>query len=220
MKLSKQTIEVLKNLATINSNLYVKEGSTLLTVSPNKSVMSQAVVSETFDQEFGIFNLSEFLGVYALFKDPELEFSEKFLTVKEGKNKVRYAFADSTLLTFPQKAVKMPECEVEFTLGEEDLAQIVKASGVISAPDIEFRGDGSTIKVVLQDVSNEYSNQLTVDLDAETDQEFSVFVKIDNLKVLPASYNVSISSKKIIELKNTANDQTYWVAAEANSEFK
>lgn len=220
MKLSKATTDVLKNFSSINSNLLVKEGSTLLTMSPNKSVMAQATVTETFEQEFGIFNLSEFLGVLSLFKDPDLEFAEKYVTFKEGRNKIRYAFADASLLTYPPKAIKMPTGEVSFTLREEDLAQILKASGVISAPDIEFRGNGKKIVAVLQDVSNEYSNQLEIDLEAETENSFNVFVKVDNLKVVPGSYTIQISSKKILEFKHNTTEQVYWVAAEANSGFE
>lgn len=219
MKLSKGTLEVLKNFSAINSNLFVNQESTLLTMSPNKSIMAQAKVPEKFPQEFGIFNLSEFLGVVSLFKDPEIEFDEKCLYVAEGKNRVRYVFASPELLTYPKSAVKMPDCEIEFLLNEEDLAQILKASGVISAPDVEFRGEDGKVTAVIQDASNEYSNQLTVDLDATTTTDFNVFIKVENLKVVPESYNVSISSKNILQFKNDSG-QTYWVAAEANSEVR
>ena len=220
MKLSKGTIDILKNFSSINSNLCVKTGNTLLTMSPNKSVVAQAVVVEEFEQDFGIFNLSEFLGVFNLFKDPELEFAEKFLTFKESRNRIRYAFAESELLTYPPKGVTMPDTKVSFTLRADDLSKILKTSGVIGAPDIEFRGSEGHIVAVLQDVSNEYCNQLEIDLETETDQEFHVFLKVENIKMLPGEYTVNISSKRIIEFINEERAQKYWVAAEQNSVFK
>ena len=61
MSLSKETLSILKNFSTLNSNILIKPGNVISTVTPAKNIMAQATVSETFDQEIGIFDLSKFL---------------------------------------------------------------------------------------------------------------------------------------------------------------
>ena len=104
MKLSKETLSVLKNFATINGNILIKTGNRLSTISAQKNVMASTTVSENFDSDFGIYDLNEFLGVYSLFADdPELAFDEKFVTVANGKSKVKYFAADPSVLASPTK---------------------------------------------------------------------------------------------------------------------
>ena len=219
MKISKQTLDILKNMSTINSNLYVREGNTLSTISPNRAVVSSATVVEEFEIPFGIFNLSEFLGVHSLFNSPELEFSEKFVTFREGRNKIRYAFAEESLLTIPKKAIVFPESVSTFTLDETDLAQIQKTIGVIGATHLALVADGKKITAVVQDITNEYSNQLEIDLETSTEEKFTVYMKAENLKFTPGKYTIKVSAKKIVEFFNTNTDQTFWLAAEENSSF-
>ena len=83
MKLSEHTIEVLKNFATINQNLVIKEGSTLTTMSAMKNIVAKADVEESFDKEVAIYDLNEFLASISLFTSPVLEFNDGFVTIKE-----------------------------------------------------------------------------------------------------------------------------------------
>jgi hypothetical protein len=219
MKISKQTLDILKNFSAINSNLFVREGNTLSTISPNRAIYSAATVDETFEQDFGIFNLSEFLGVHSLFNSPELEFSGKYVTFREGRNKIRYAFAEESLLTVPKKTFQMPECTIQFNLDDTDLTQIQKTIGVISATDLVFVGEKGKILALVQDSSNEYSNQLEIDMGADTDETFRVFLKTENLKLTPGKYEVKVSNRSIVEFFNKDTNQYFWLAAEPKSTF-
>ena len=67
MKLSSNTTMVLKNFATINQNLVIKEGSELLTMSSMKNIVAKATVEENFPKEIAIYDLNEFLGALSLF---------------------------------------------------------------------------------------------------------------------------------------------------------
>ena len=100
MKLSKNTLDILKNFSTINSNILVEPGNVIKTVSPVKNVMSQATVKEKFDCQFGIWDLGKFLGTISLFEDPDFSFDDKHVTIS-GSNgtKVTYYYSEPKLLT-------------------------------------------------------------------------------------------------------------------------
>ena len=219
MKISKETINTLKVLSAINTNILIKKGSTLSTISPQKNVMASVVVAEDFPVDFAIYDLSEWLGVLSLFSDAEVEFTEKVATITEGKSSIRYFAADSSLLVVPQKEVKFPTADVEFNLEAAVLQMALRTAGVIRSSDITFEGDGKEIYLVVADLKNPNANSFKVSV-GETDQEFKANLKVDNLKMAPDSYAVSISSKKISRFKSTtAANSVYFVACESSSEF-
>lgn len=217
MKLSKETVAVIKNFAGINSNLLLKAGNKLATISGQKNVMADATVAETFP-DFGIYDLNEFLGAMSVFEDPELEFSEKFVTIKSGGRSIKYFAAAAEVLTAPSKAITFPEAEVNFKVTAEQLDFIRKTAGVLSSEDVSIVGDGSTIKVTVGNKSNSTSNSFNESV-GTTDKSFKVNLKVENLKMLPGNYDVSISSKKISRFKG-AGDLVYYVAVEADSTFE
>jgi len=216
MKLSKETVGLIKNFAGINSNLLLKSGNKLATISAQKNVMADATVTETFP-DFGIYDLNEFLGAMSIFEDPELEFSEKYVTIKQGNISIKYFAAEASVLTAPQKAITFPDAEIEFNLTANMLEMIRKTAGVLRASDLTIVGDGSKITAVVGDKKNATGNTFQETL-GTTDKQFKVYLKVDNLKMIPGDYTVSISSKKISRFKG-AGDLVYYVAVEADSVF-
>ena len=216
MKLSKETVGLFKNFAGINSNLLLKSGNKLATISAQKNVMADATVTETFP-DFGIYDLNEFLGAMSLFDDPELDFSDKYVTIKQGNSSIKYFAAEASVLTAPQKAITFPDTDIEFNLTANMLEMIRKTAGVLRASDVAIVGDGSTITAVVGDKKNATGNSFQETL-GSTDKQFKVYLKVDNLKMVPGDYTVSISSKKISRFKG-AGDLVYYVAVEADSVF-
>lgn len=220
MKLSKDTIGVLKNFASINGNLLIKEGSKLSTISAQKNVMASVSVAETFDSEFAIYDLNEFLGALSLFEDPELEFSEKSVKIKQGNNSIRYYAADVGNLTVPPaKQIQLPSEDISFDLNAATLAMIQRTASVLHSSDVSVVGDGSKMKIVVADKKNAAANAYEVAL-ADTDKTFKVNLKVDNLKMIPGNYTVTISNKKISRFQATGSDLVYFVAVEADSTFE
>ena len=217
MKLSKETVGLFKNFAGINSNLLLKSGNKLSTISAQKNVMADSTVTETFP-DFGIYDLNEFLGAMSLFEDPELEFSEKYVTIKQGSMSIKYFAADSSVLTAPQKSITFPEAEIEFNLSAGMLSMIQRTAGVLRVTDLTIVGDGSSITAVVGDKKNATGNSFSEKV-GTTDKTFRVNLKVENLKMLPGDYTVSISSKKISRFKGTG-DLVYYVAVEADSTFE
>ena len=223
MKLSEHTVDVLKNFASINQNLVIKEGSTLTTMSAMKNIVAKAEVEESFDKEVAIYDLNEFLASISLFANPVLEFDEGFVTIREEnnpKNSLKYFYSDPSVVTTPSKMITMPSEEIKFTMDKEDLSKLKRAAGAIGAPDmvLERVGDGSSITV--KDKKNDTANNYSLDVDTNGDGEFNFFFKVENMKLLDGTYDVAISSKNISHYKNKSSDIEYWIALEPESTYK
>lgn len=216
MKLSKETVGLIKNFAGINSNLLLKSGNKLATISAQKNVMADATVTETFP-DFGIYDLNEFLGAMSLFEDPELDFDTKFVTIKQGNMSIKYFAADASVLTAPQKSITFPQAEIEFNMTAAMLNMIHRTASVLRATDLSIVGDGTTITAVVGDKKNSTGNSFSEPV-GTTDKNFRVNLKVENLKMLPGDYTVSISSKKISRFQGSG-DLVYYVAVEADSSF-
>jgi hypothetical protein len=217
MKLSKETVNLIKNFAGINSNLLLKSGNKLATISGQKNVMADATVTETFP-DFAIYDLNEFLGAMSLFEDPELDFQDKYVSIKQGSMNIKFFAADASNLTAPQKAITFPEAEINFRMTSSMLDMIKKTSSVLRAADVSIVGDGSKVVAVVGDKKNASGNSFSEPV-GDTDKNFKVNLKVENLKMLPGDYDVSISSKKISRFKSPNTDLVYYVAVEADSTF-
>jgi|TARA_B110000211_G_scaffold204880_1_gene238789 hypothetical protein len=224
MKLSDHTIEVLKNFATINQNLVIKEGSTLSTMSAMKNIVAKADVEESFDKEVAIYDLNEFLASISLFTSPILDFKEGFVTIKEEnspKNSLKYFYSDPSVVTSPSKTITMPSKEVSFTLNGENLNKLKRAAGVIQAPDLVLEKKDADVFLTVKDKKNDTANTFSVDVDTTTEgSNFKFYYKVENLKVMEGNYDVEISSKNISHLKSTNKAVEYWVALEPESSYE
>ena len=224
MKLSEHTVEVLKNFATINQNLVIKEGSTLTTMSAMKNIVAKADVEESFDKEVAIYDLNEFLASISLFTSPVLEFNDGFVTIKEEnspKNSLKYFYSEPSVVTSPNKTITMPSKEVSFKLGGEDLNKLKRAAGVIGAPDLVLEKTNTGLYLTVKDKKNDTANTFSLDVDTVADgSDFNFFFKVENLKLMDGNYDVDISSKNISHLKSTNKDIEYWVALEPESSYE
>ena len=223
MKLSEHTIEVLKNFASINQNLVIKEGSTLTTMSAMKNIVAKADVEESFDKEVAIYDLNEFLASISLFTSPILEFNEGFVTIKEEnspKNSLKYFYSDPSVVTSPSKTITMPSKEVSFTLNGENLNKLKRAAGVIQAPDLVLEKKDADVFLTVKDKKNDTANTFSLDVDTVADgSDFNFFFKVENLKLMEGKYTVEVSSKKISHMKNERSPIEYWIALEPESNY-
>jgi len=221
VKFSKQTFEILKNFSTINSNVLVKPGNKIGTISPSKNLMAEAIVDEDFDVEFGIWDLSKFLGTISLFQDPEFEFEEKYVLVKSSTGScVKYYYSEPSLLTVPQNKIAMPDSVVSFNLSQSTFNEIQRAGSVLQLPDLAIRSTNGTIVATVLDIGEPTSNDYSIVVGVnDTEAEFDFHFKIENLKFIPGDYTVNITEKIVSEFVNTSVDTTYWVALESTSSY-
>jgi hypothetical protein len=216
MKLSNETITLLKNYSTINPSVLFKQGNTIATISPQRSIFAKASITEDVPRQFAVAELNKFLGVLSMFKDPELNFNDNHVEICSGSKKVRYTYADvSAIITPPEKELKFPEAEVEFELKADDLNAAVKALSVLSLPELAITGDGENVMIQAISSKNSTADNYS-QVVATADKKFRAILKTENLKLLNKDYKVSVA-KNIVKFE--ADDIIYFVAVEANSTF-
>lgn len=220
MKLSDKTLSVLKNFSSINQSILFKGGSKLRTISVMKNILAEAEVEEDFPKDFGIYDLNQFLQSLDLHQNPELDFSEnEHVLIREGKSLSKYFFADpNVIVTPPDKSISLPSQDVCFVLSTDQLAKILKAASVLQLPDLSVIGENGVVKLVARDKKNDTSNDFSVDV-GETDSAFSFNFKVENIKILPGSYEVVISSKLLSRFQSKDHKLTYYIALEPDSTF-
>jgi hypothetical protein len=208
MKLSNDTIEVLKNFSAINQNILIKEGNTVRTMSTMKNILATADVGESFPREFGVYDLNEFLGVMSLTKDPVVSYLDNHMVINGGGSKIKYMYADPSILVTPPDVFNAPDTDINIKVLKETMATLTKASAVMQLPDLIIDQDGMRVS----DLKNVTSNEFTQELDYEG-ENFSVNFKIENIKVIPGDYDVSISTSALVS--NWKSDVVnYWIALE------
>ena len=220
MKLSEKTLTVLKNFAGINNSILVKQGTQLRTMSVAKNILAEAEIEEDFPRQFGVYDLNQFLNGLSLHQDPEMDFSEEsYLTIREGRRKVKYFFADpQVIISPPDKQITLPSEDVHFELESGALDKLLKAAAVYQLPDLCVVGEAGVVKLVVRDKKNDTSNSYSVDV-GETDKEFSFNFKVENIKIIPGSYDVIVSSKLLSEFTNSTYNLKYYIALEPDSTF-
>lgn len=219
MKLSKSTLSVLKSFANINLNFCFKEGNIITTNNAVNSIIAEVEVEESFDRMFGIYDLSRFLGVIGLYNDPDIEFDDKKAVITEGKYSTIFYGAEPEILSYPKKSIKFPDVDVEFTLATSDFEKAMKAANILSCDTFTFEGDGKTINLVVSDPKVDGSNKFSLEI-GETDKVFSAHIKIENMKLLPLDYEVSISKKKIARFSSDEGKVVYYAGLAATSTFE
>ena len=223
MKLSEHTTSVLKNFASINQNLVIKEGKTISTMSAMKNIVAKAEVDEDFPREIAIYDLNEFLAALSLFTNPVLDFSENFVMItEEGKtgNSLKYFYSDPSVVTTPSSEIAMPKTEVNFSLDSSDLSKVQRAASVIGSPDLVLEKNGVGSYLTVKDKKNDTANNYSLDVDVEGQGDYNFYFKVENLKLMPLTYDVKVSSKNISHFKSqTSNAVEYWIALEPESSY-
>ena len=220
MKLSENTVNVLRNFATINQGLVFKSGNTLRTVSKQQNVLAKATVKESFDNNFAIYDLNRFLAVLSSMNDPDLTVGTGNVKIASGTSKTTYGLSDETMVvSAPDNDISVQNAEVKFTLTKDNLAQVLKLSGVLGLPNIAVRGNRKKISIAAVDVKNQDSDVFSVDV-GNTDAEFQFIFVTENFKMIAGDYEVQISSKGVAHFKSKKDPLEYWIATEVGSKYE
>jgi len=220
MKLSDNTLSLLKNFSTINQSILFKQGSKLRTISVMKNILAEATVSEELPKDFGIYDLNQFLNGLGLHQSPELDFeNDGHVVIKEGKMRSKYFFADpQVIITPPDKEITLPTEDVSFELSTQQLDKLLKAAGIYQLPDLAVIGEAGVVKLLVRDKKNDTSNTFAVTV-GETDKVFTFNFKIENIKILPGTYEVVVSQKLLSKFTNKDRNLRYYIALEPDSTF-
>ena len=220
MKLSDNTLSLLKNFSTINQSILFKAGNKLRTISVMKNILAEATIGEEFPKEFGIYDLNQFLNGMGLHQSPELDFAhDSYVVIKEGKMRTKYFFADANvIITPPDKPIELPSEDVTFDLSTDQLDKLLKAAAVYQLPDLSAVGENGVVKLVVRDKKNDTSNDFAITV-GETESTISFNFKVENIKILPGTYEVVVSQKLLSRFTSKNHDLTYFIALEPDSTF-
>ena len=220
MKLSDKTLTLLKNFSTINQSILFKHGSSLRTISVMKNILAEAEIDEEIPKDFGIYDLSQFLNGIDLHQSPELDFvNDEYVVIKEGKMRSKYFFADpQSIVTPPDKEMTLPSQDVSFQLKTDQLDKLLKAAGIYQLPDLSVIGGSGVVKILVRDRKNVTSNDFAITV-GETDSNFTFNFKVENIKILPGTYDVVVSQRLLSKFSNKDCDLTYFIALEPDSTF-
>jgi len=221
MKLSEKTLSLLKNFGSINQSILFKEGNKLRTISVMKNILAEAEIAEDIPQDFGIYDLNQFLNGLSLHQSPELDFENNgYVVIREGKMRSKYFFADpSVIVSPPEKEISLPTEDVQFELNTQQLDKLLKAASVYQLPDISAVGEAGVVKLVVWDKKNDTSNDFSI-IVGETDSEFSFNFKVENIKIIPGRYDVVVSNKLLSKFTSKDRNLCYYIALEPDSVVK
>ena len=221
MKLSDNTLALLKNLAGINQSILVKKGNKLRTISVMKNILAEATINEEFGEDFGIYDLNQFLNGLTLYQSPQLDFSnDGHVVIREGKSRSKYFFADPNVIVIPtDKSISLPTEDVCFELSTQVLDKLRKAAAIYQVSDLSAIGENGVVKLVVRDKKNETSNAHE-EVVGETNKNFVFNFKVENIKILPGNYEVVVSHKLLSRFQSKNHDLTYYIALEPDSTFE
>lgn len=229
MKLSKTTIAVLKNFATINANILFTKDNELKTMDDLKRIFAKAPISDDITDEFGIYDLNEFLSTLSLFDDPEIMVTESnntriiSMASSDGSTTVEYVCSDPDILTVPpNKSITIPDDDknIRFTLKAGVLDDLKKAASVLAFDTFTVeRNKGKTTLNVKSSTGSTKNKYSIADDNIESSLEsFKAVFDFSNFRFLPCDYDVVISPRGVSQW--TSTDVKYWIAVEQKtSEF-
>ena len=221
MKLSDSTLTLLKNFSNINQSILFKQGKSLRTISVMKNILAEATINEELPKDFGIYDLNQFLNGLSLHNNPDLDFTnDNYVVIREGRSRSKYFFADpNVIICPPEKSIDLPSEDVSFELKTEQLDKLLKAAGIYQLPDLSAIGEDGVVKLVVRDKKNETSNDFAVVV-GETEGKFVFNFKVENIKLIPGSYDVVVSSKLISKFTCREHDLSYYIALEPDSSYE
>jgi hypothetical protein len=218
MKFSENTLTILKSFSTINKSILLKPGNTLKTITPEKTLVAKATISESLPSEACVYDLSRFLSILGLYKDPDVEFHDKYFTIAEGKQRTKYAFADISMIhAAPEKDIELPSSDVIVDVLWDDMQSVIKAAGVLQFNEVAFVGSEGKVYLKAINSADTSADDYGVEI-GTTQDEFKVIIKTDNLKLLPQNYHVTLCAKGISEFKGET--ATYYVAIDTKSTYQ
>ena len=221
MKLSDNTLTLLKNFSNINQSILFKQGNSLRTISVMKNILAEATINEELPKDFGIYDLNQFLNGLSLHNNPDLDFTnDNYVVIREGRSRSRYFFADPNVIVCPpEKTIDLPTEDVSFELKTETLEKLLKAAGIYQLPDLSVIGENGAVKLVVRDKKNDTSNDFA-EVVGETEGNFVFNFQVENIKLIPGSYDVVVSSKLISKFTCREHDLSYYIALEPDSSYE
>lgn len=216
MQFSNETIQILKNFASINSNILIRKGKVLSTISTAKNIFAKASVAEDFPVEVPIYDLNSLLALLTLMDQQNVEFGEKSLTISKDGGKFEYFYSNANVIVAaPDKNIELDN-HYQFKLTAEDVNMIMKAAAITAAPTISVSCSNQQVVLTVGDKKNDTANSYNKQIGPGI-EDFECHMAVENFKLIPDAYSVTISKKKFFHFKHETKSIEYFVAMEPDS---
>lgn len=220
MRLSSETVALLKNFSSINQSILIRQGKQLRTMSVMKNILVESAIPEEFSRDVAIYDLNQFLNCLSLIEDADVLLEENAIVITDGTNSIEYRYSDPSVIKAPpEKQLVLPSEDVCVVLTEEQLATVKKAAAVLQIPDVSLVGDGERIYLTVRDKKNSGSNSYRIVV-GETSAVFQFNLKVENLKLLGGDYDVTISSQNLAKFVSHSRPVVYFIALEPDSTYE
>lgn len=215
MKLSENTLSVLKNFASINSGVVLKAGTVQKTISPEKSILVEATLEDNIPQEFGIYDLNQFLGIVTTLKNPDISFGDNLVVLNDGELSVFYRGCSANLIIAPpDKELVLKDITTKFSLPSATSQKLLKVATMINLPNLSVVGKEGALLLKIHEKANDTSNDGVQKIGDYAGSDFTATFKTENLKLLPDDYNVEIQAGAFAKFVNANGNLKYFVALE------
>ena len=206
----------MKNFASINNNILIREGDIVATITGAKNIFARAQIAESFPKEVAIYDLNSLLALLTLKENQEVEFGDKALTISKDSGKFEYFYSSPDVVKgAPDKTIEVDDF-YKFKLTAEDVGMINKAAAITSAPNLSVTCKNQTVTLTIGDRKNQSANNFKRVIGTGFD-DFDVFMAVENFKIIPDAYEVTVSKKKFLHFRHETKNLQYWIACEPES---
>ena len=215
MKLSENTLAVLKNFASINSGVVLNAGKVQKSISPEKSILVEAQLEDDIPSKFGIYDLNQFLGNVTTLGNPDLAFSDNAVMMNDGDIAFNYYSCSPNLIVSPpDKELKLKQTDVSFTLTNAILSKLLKLASMNNLTHLSVVGKNGEIRLQTHEKANDTSNYASFKLNDYSGDDFTASFKVDNIKLIAGDYDVEIQLGAFAKFVSKNAKIKYFIALE------
>lgn len=214
MKLSENTLAVLKNFSEINESIVLKQGKEIQTISLSNHIMGNAKIPEEIPIEFGIYSLATFLSNVNLMGDDcniDFDGDKLILSNSEGYS-IEFCGAEPSLIHHPTKKISFNSSDVDFVLPNDKFQKMIRVAALNKLDNLAVSGSSEGLFIKVFDKSGATHNTGKLKIGDWDGQEFESVFSVSHLKILPLDYKVSVNFGGIAQLVSTDGVITYYVS--------
>ena len=200
MKLSPETIAILKNFSLVNPSIRLTPGNLIMTKNFHGSIYAEHEAKDEIDETYDIFDLGGFLNVLSIAPDGseiKLSADKTEIEIESTRVKLKYPLADSSArIVVPAKRAIFPEANVSFEMSSEDYQQLMKATRTLGATTITIENDDSgkiAINAYNKSIDPNFEKPVYKVLFSDyTGNAFKYIISLDNLVIQSGAYQVEL----------------------------
>jgi hypothetical protein len=213
MQLSENTIATLKNFSTINPNFLINPGNVIRTMAPDKSLLAEVIVDETFPVQYGIYDLPQFLGTLSILENPDIEFvADHKARITDSNVVVTYHGCSPALITSPpDKKLELSKVDASFRLTTASLQKILKLAAMNNLPMFTVEGTDEGLFVKVHE-DTDTTNTVRMRIGDHSGAPFAVKFRVDNMRIQNKDYNVEVAFGSFATFETDDKKLKYYIA--------